>query len=80
MVLEKEGKMKKKNGSHDSLIIALGLVIIVLSFALFMFNYLNESTMYIICGITLAALIVFLYIRNYKDSGYGGRFKKHYPD
>ena len=36
--------------------------------------------MYAICGIVLVIMILLLYIRNYKNNHYGGKFNNDFPD
>ncbi len=36
--------------------------------------------MYAICGIVLVIMVLLLYIRNYKNNHYGGKFKNDFPD
>lgn len=58
----------------DYIYLLLGFVVIISA----IYN-LNSSTMYMLCGATIICLILFLYIRNYKDHHYGGKFTKHFP-
>lgn len=59
----------------DAFLVILGLLIIVGTVICYLFYNLNSTTMYAICGIVLL-----LYIRNYKNNHYGGKFKNDFPD
>lgn len=73
--------MMKKDSMLIDVILVIGALAIVCASAIgFLMFDLKENTMYIISGITIAVAIVLLYIRNYKNSSYGGKFKDRYPD
>lgn len=58
----------------------IGLLIIVGTVIYYLFYNLNLATMYVICGIVLVIMVLLLYIRNYKNNHYGGKFKNDFPD
>ena len=75
---KKEGvKMKKY---VDAFLVIIGLLIIVGTVICYLFYNLNPTTMYAICGIVLVIMVLLLYIRNYKNNHYGGKFKNDFPD
>ena len=63
----------KKYG--DAFLVIIGLLIIVGTVICYLFYNLNSTTMYAVCGIVLVIMILLLYIRNYKNNHYGGKFK-----
>ena len=67
----------KKEGVLNEEICGL---IIVGTVICYLFYNLNSTTMYAICGIVLVIMVVLLYIRNYKNNHYGGKFKNDFPD
>ena len=76
---------KKLNRSEvkkyvDAFLVIIGLLIIVGTIICYLFYNLNSTTMYAICGIVLVIMVVLLYIRNYKNNHYGGKFKNDFPD
>ena len=76
---------KKLNRSEvkkyvDAFLVIVGLLIIVGTVICYLFYNLNSTTMYAICGIVLVIMILLLYIRNYKNNHYGGKFKNDFPD
>ena len=76
---------KKLNRSEvkkyvDAFLVIIGLLIIVGTIICYLFYNLNSTTMYAICGIVLVVMIFLLYIRNYKNNHYGGKFKNDFPD
>ena len=76
---------KKLNRSEvkkyvDAFLVIIGLLIIVGTVICYLFYNLNSTTMYAICGIVLVIMVVLLYIRNYKNNHYGGKFKNDFPD
>ena len=76
---------KKLNRSEvkkyvDAFLVIIGLLIIVGTVIYYLFYNLNSTTMYAICGIVLVVMILLLYIRNYKNNHYGGKFKNDFPD
>ena len=64
----------------DIYLVIIGLLIIIGTVICYLFYNLNPSTMYVICGIVLAIMILLLYIRNYKNNHYGGKFNNDFPD
>ena len=64
----------------DAFLVIIGLLIIVGTVICYLFYNLNSTTMYAICGIVLVIMILLLYIRNYKNNHYGGKFKNDFPD
>ena len=64
----------------DAFLVIIGLLIIVGTAICYLFYNLNSTTMYAICGIVLVIMILLLYIRNYKNNHYGGKFKNDFPD
>ena len=74
---EMEEKMKKY---LDTFLVIIGLLIIVGTVICYLFYNLNPTTMYAICGIVLVIMVLLLYIRNYKNNHYGGKFKNDFPD
>ena len=64
----------------DSLVIVVGFVIIVLSFIGYLFFHLSSNLMYFICIADVIVVVLLLYVHNYKDNHYGGKFKKDFPD
>lgn len=62
------------------LFIVLALCVIVLSFIGFLFFDLDSNMMYMICIVDIVVVALLLYIHNYKDHHYGGKFKKDFPD
>ena len=76
---------KKLNRSEvkkyvDAFLVIIGLLIIVGTVIYYLFYNLNSTIMYAICGIVLVVMILLLYIRNYKNNHYGGKFKNDFPD
>ena len=76
---------KKLNKSEvkryvDAFLVIIGLLIIVGTVICYLFYNLNSTTMYAICGIVLVIMVLLLYIRNYKNNHYGGKFKNDFPD
>ena len=76
---------KKLNRSEvkkyvDAFLVIVGLLIIVGTVICYLFYNLNSTTMYAICGIVLVIMVLLLYIRNYKNNHYGGKFKNDFPD
>ena len=76
---------KKLNKSEvkkyvDTFLVIIGLLIIVGTVICYLFYNLNPTTMYAICGIVLVIMVLLLYIRNYKNNHYGGKFKNDFPD
>lgn len=76
---------KKLNKSEvkkyvDAFLVIVGLLIIVGTVIYYLFYNLNSATMYVTCGIVLVTMILLLYIRNYKNNHYGGKFKNDFPD
>lgn len=41
---------------------------------------MNLDTMVIGLGVVAVAVTAILYVRNYKDHHYGGKFNDHFPD
>ena len=64
----------------DAFLEIVGLLIIVGTVICYLFYNLNSTTMYAICGIVLVIMVLLLYIRNYKNNHYGGKFKNDFPD
>ena len=64
----------------DAFLVIIGLLIIVGTAICYLFYNLNSTTMYAICGIVLVIMVLLLYIRNYKNNHYGGKFKNDFPD
>lgn len=64
----------------DTFLVIIGLLIIVGTVICYLFYNLSSITMYAICGIVLVIMILLLYIRNYKNNHYGGKFKNDFPD
>ena len=64
----------------DTFLVFIGLLIIVGTVIYYLFYNLNSTIMYAICGIVLVVMILLLYIRNYKNNHYGGKFKNDFPD
>ena len=64
----------------DAFLVIIGLLIIVGTAICYLFYNLNSTTMYAICGIVLVVMILLLYIRNYKNNHYGGKFNNDFPD
>lgn len=64
----------------DVILVIIGLLIIIGSALGLTFFSLDAKIFYLISGITLAILLFVLYIRNYKDSNYGSKFKERYPN
>ena len=64
----------------DAFLVIIGLLIIVVTVIYYLFYNLNSTIMYAICGIVLVVMILLLYIRNYKNNHYGGKFKNDFPD
>jgi Flp pilus assembly protein TadB len=64
----------------DAFLVIIGLLIIVGTVIYYLFYNLNSTIMYAICGIVLVVMILLLYIRNYKNNHYGGKFKNDFPD
>ena len=64
----------------DTFLVIIGLLIIVGTVIYYLFYNLNSTIMYAICGIVLVVMILLLYIRNYKNNHYGGKFKNDFPD
>lgn len=62
----------------DILIILFGFLIVIACFIGHLYFHLNETVFYIICGITFATVVLYFYIRNYKDSSYGAKFHDRY--
>ena len=58
----------KKYG--DTFLVIIGLLIIVGTVICYLLYNLNSTTMYDICDIVLVLIILFLYIRNYKNNHY----------
>ena len=75
---KKEGVLNKKY--VDTFLVIIGLLIIVGTVICCLFYNLNPTTMYAICGIVLVIMVLLLYIRNYKNNHYGGKFKNDFPD
>ena len=59
----------------DTFLVIIGLLIIIGTVICYLFYNLNPTTMYAVCGIVLVIMVVLLYIRNYKNNHYGGKFK-----
>ena len=64
----------------DTFLVIIGLLIIVGTVICYLFYNLHPTTMYDICGIVLVIMVLLLYIRNYKNNHYGGKFKNDFPD
>lgn len=64
----------------DAFLVIIGLLIIVGTVIYYLFYNLNSTIMYAICGIVLVVMILLLYIRNYKNNHYGGKFNNDFPD
>ena len=64
----------------DAFLVIIGLLIIVGTVICYLFYNLNSTTMYAICGIVLVVMVLLLYIRNYKNNHYGGKFKNDFFD
>ena len=64
----------------DAFLVIIGLLIIVGTVVCYLFYNLNPTKMYAICGIVLVIMVLLLYIRNYKNNHYGGKFKNDFPD
>lgn len=64
----------------DTFLVIIGLLIIIGTVICYLFYNLNKTTMYAICGIVLVIMVLLLYIRNYKNNHYGGKFKNDFPD
>ena len=64
----------------DAFLVIIGLLIIVGTVIYYLFYNFNSTTMYAICGIVLVIMVLLLYIRNYKNNHYGGKFKNDFPD
>ena len=64
----------------DAFLVIIALLIIVGTVICYLFYNLNSTTMYAICGIVLVIMVLLLYIRNYKNNHYGGKFKNDFPD
>ena len=75
---KKEGVLDEKYA--DAFLVIIGLLIIVGTVVCYLFYNLNSTTMYVICGIVLVIMVLLLYIRNYKNNHYGGKFKNDFPD
>ena len=75
---KKEGVKNEKY--VDAFLVIIGLLIIVGTVICYLFYNLNPTTMYAVCGIVLVIMVVLLYIRNYKNNHYGGKFRNDFPD
>ena len=62
------------------LLIGIGLTVLILSFIGLLFFDLDSNMMYMICVVDIVVVALLLYIHNYKDHHYGGKFKKDFPD
>lgn len=72
--------MKKNKMLVDVMLVVVAIMIVVGSAIGFFFFELEATMFYIILGSTLAIALIVLYVRNYKDSSYGGKFNERYPD
>ena len=80
LVINKELNKSEVKKYVDAFLVIIGLLIIVGTVIYYLFYNLNSTTMYAICGIVLVVMIFLLYIRNYKNNHYGGKFKNDFPD
>ena len=80
LVINKELNKSEVKKYVDAFLVIIGLLIIVGTVIYYLFYNLNSTTMYAICGIVLVVMILLLYIRNYKNNHYGGKFKNDFPD
>ena len=80
LVINKELNKSEVKKYVDAFLVIIGLLIIVGTVIYYLFYNLNSTTMYAICGIVLVIMVLLLYIRNYKNNHYGGKFKNDFPD
>ena len=67
-----------KKNRVDYALVVLGLIILIYAGIQFLFYNLSANTFFTICILVIVALVLTLYIRNYKDHHYGGKFKNDF--
>ncbi|MDO4467080.1 MAG: hypothetical protein Q4C49_08740 [Bacillota bacterium] len=58
--------------------IGLALGVLIYFFVQLLNGRIDSNAFYIVTGIIVAVVVLILYISNYKESSYGGKFKDRY--
>ncbi|MGM9946817.1 hypothetical protein [Floccifex sp.] len=62
----------------DIFMIVFGSFIVIACFIGYLYFHFDERLLYILSGIIFAIIVLYFYIRNYKDSSYGAKFHNRY--
>ena len=64
----------------DSSVLIVSLFLLVGCGCMYIYGQLSIQTFMIVVGIVVAILLIYLYLSNYKDNHYGGKFHEDFPN
>lgn len=63
----------------DPVVIIVDLLLLMACGCLFLYGKMSVQTLRIVSIVLIGLLILYLYITNYKDNHYGGKFHNDFP-
>mgnify|MGYP006986356301 FL=1 len=62
----------------DPFVIIVGLLLLIGCGCMFLYGKMSAYSLFIVGIILVGVLVLYLYVTNYKDNHYGGRFHKDF--
>lgn len=68
----------KKMKKLDPVVIIVDVLLLIGCGCMFLYGKMSAHSLFIVGLVLIAILVVYLYVTNYKDNHYGGRFHKDF--
>lgn len=62
----------------DPVVIIVDLFLFIACGCMFLYGKMSSHTLFIIDIVLIAVLVIYLYVTNYKDNHYGGKFHQDF--
>lgn len=74
----RRGEMEEKMKKLDPVVIIVDVLLLIGCGCMFLYGKMSAHSLFIVGLVLIAILVVYLYVTNYKDNHYGGRFHKDF--
>lgn len=74
----RRGEMEENMKKLDPVVIIVDVLLLIGCGCMFLYGKMSAHSLFIVGLVLIALLVIYLYVTNYKDNHYGGRFHKDF--
>lgn len=74
----RRGEMEEKMKKLDPVVIIVDVLLLIGCGCMFLYGKMSAHSLFIVGLVLIALLVIYLYVTNYKDNHYGGKFHQDF--